>query len=71
MVHVNRLQPHITRDQDYLQIIEKVYRRKFFYSGGIYNRSENQLLDRSHCFKDRTEQIMPPEEERGIVSKSF
>ena len=29
------------------------------------------MLDRSHCFRDRTEESRPPEEERDSVSKCF
>ena len=42
-----------------------------YNSGSVYNRSENHLLDRSHCFRDRTEKGRTPEEERGSVSKGF
>ena len=71
MVHVNRLQIHITREQEYFTNQLKKHMRENYNSGGVYNRSENELLDRSHRFRDRTEESRPPEEERESVSKSF
>ena len=68
VVHVNRLQPHITRDQEYSTNQLQNCNRENHNSGGFHNRSENQLLDQSHCFRDRTEESRSPEED---VSRSF
>ena len=69
VVHVNRLQPHIARDQDYSTNQLKEYTGKNYNCGGVYNRGENQLLDRSHCFRERTEESIPHEEE--VLVKVF